>query len=119
MILVQQHSQHQTQADSLTSICMEISHLMDNTSADIDSFISTIRFHPELCAAILKVANNAYAGFCGEIKSLPKAVMMIGIGQLHYIINSLHDSPELREELSQSPDITVAINDLSEDKQAS
>ncbi len=110
---------NQTEVDPLTCICLEISHLMDDSNANINDFICAIRFNPELCSTIMKIANNAYAEFCGEIKSLRKAVMMIGIGQLHYVINSIHDSPELREKLNQMPDITSVIDGFSEGKQAS
>ncbi|MCP3690154.1 MAG: HDOD domain-containing protein [Gammaproteobacteria bacterium] len=119
MKLIKHFSKHQTEVDPISNICMEISQLMEDSNANVNDFICAIRFNPELCSTILKIANNAYAGFCGEIKSLPKAVMMIGIGQLHYIINSIHDSPELKARLNEMPDITAVIDELSENKQAS
>ncbi len=118
MTSIEQCRRHQTEPDSLTSICLEISHLMDDSSANINNFTSAIRFNPELSSIILKIANNAYAGFSGEIKSLSQAVKMIGIGQLHYIINSIHDSPELRTKLNQMSEKIYTVDELSQDMKA-
>ncbi|MCP4492066.1 MAG: HDOD domain-containing protein [Gammaproteobacteria bacterium] len=119
MTAIEQCQRHQAQPGSLTSICLKISHLMDDPRNDVNNFISAIRFSPELTSIILNITNNAYAELSGKITSLSRAVDMLGIGQLHYIINSIHSSPELRSSLEQVPAKTVTTNQIIETKRAS
>ena len=71
---------------------LKISRLINAPGSDIEDFISTIRFNSELSARIIEIANRSYSGLTGEIESISRAVRMLGIGQLHYIVNCLQDS---------------------------
>lgn len=78
-----------TELISLPDIYLKIHALMDDTTSDINDFARVIRLDPNLTAKLLKTVNSAYFGFAGEINSISRAVNMVGIQQLHFMVLSI------------------------------
>ena len=81
--------QQVTELISLPEIYLKINRLMDDPTADIDDFAQVIKLDPNLSAKLLKAVNSAYYGFSGEINSISRAVNMLGIQQLHFMVLSI------------------------------
>jgi len=81
--------QQVTDLISLPEIYLKINRLMDDHTSDIDDFAQVIKLDPNLSAKLLKAVNSAYYGFSGEINSIGRAVNMLGIQQLHFMVLSI------------------------------
>ena len=89
MSSTEQCIRHGLNLNNFGKINLQISRLMDDPESDISDFINTIRFNSDLSTAIINIVNNSYSGFTGEINCLTRAVKLLGIGQLHHIVNCL------------------------------
>lgn len=78
-----------TELISLPEIYLKFNRLMDDTTADNEDFAQVVQMDPNLSAKLLQVANSAYFGFSGEIKSVSRAIKMLGIQQLHIMVLSI------------------------------
>ncbi len=78
-----------TELISLPETYLKIHTLMDDSTSDIDDFARVVSLDPYLTARLLKAANSAYFGFSGEISSVSRAIYMMGIQQLHYMVLSI------------------------------
>ncbi len=66
--------------------------LKDIKDLDVDYLIDAIRQDSELSATIIEIANKNYYELTGEVTCIARAVRLIGITQLHYILSILRDS---------------------------
>ncbi|MCP4486738.1 MAG: HDOD domain-containing protein [Gammaproteobacteria bacterium] len=78
-----------TELISLPETYLKIHALMDDTTSDVDDFGRVVRLDPNLTARLLKAANSTYYGFTGEISSVSRAISMMGIQQLHFMVLSI------------------------------
>jgi len=68
---------------SLPEIYLKVRRLMDDDASDMNDFADIISVDPNLSARLLKLVNSAYFGLSEPIDSIPRALNMIGIDQLH------------------------------------
>ncbi len=71
---------------SLPEIYLKFRQLMDDPNSRIEEFTEVISYDPGLAARILKIVNSVFFGFPGQIESINRAVILLGIGQLHDMI---------------------------------
>ncbi len=71
---------------SLPEIYLKIRRLMADPDSNIDDFAAVISVDPNLCSRVLRLVNSAYFGFPEPVESIPRALNMIGIGQLHNMV---------------------------------
>lgn len=69
-----------------TESFIKIRNLMENTNSSIEEFSEVVSSDPYLSAYVLNVANNAFFGFTGQIKSVSKAVVLLGLGQIYDMV---------------------------------
>ncbi len=74
---------------SLPETYLKINNLMDDSESEIDDFARVVNLDPNLTARLLKAANSAFFGFTGEISSVSRAIKMMGIQQLHFMVLSI------------------------------
>ncbi|MDJ0834857.1 MAG: HDOD domain-containing protein [Gammaproteobacteria bacterium] len=75
-----------TELISLPEVYLKIQRLIDDPSSDVDDFAKVISLDPSLTAKLLQVLNSAYYGFGQTIDSIPRAVNMLGIVQIHNMV---------------------------------
>ena len=75
-----------TELISLPEVYLKIRQLIDDPASDIDDFAEVIGLDPSLTAKLLQVLNSAYYGFGQTIDSIPRAVNMLGIVQIHNMV---------------------------------
>ncbi|MCP3689548.1 MAG: HDOD domain-containing protein [Gammaproteobacteria bacterium] len=78
-----------TELISLPETYLKIHNLMDDSKSEVDDFARVVNLDPNLTARLLKAANSAFFGFTGEISSVPRAIKMMGIQQLHFMVLSI------------------------------
>ncbi len=83
---IEQRLQEVTELISLPEVYLRVRQLMDDPDSDIYDFAEVISVDPNLTSRVLKVVNSAYFGFPEPVDSIPRAVNMIGIGQLHNMV---------------------------------
>ncbi len=71
---------------SLPEVYLKIQRLIDDPSSDVEDFAEVISLDPSLTAKLLQVLNSAYYGFGQTIDSIPRAVNMLGIVQIHNMV---------------------------------
>ncbi len=62
--------------------------LMNQSTASIEEFVNIIQTDADLGSKVLELVNNAYSDLSGEIKSLSRAIKLLGIQQLHILVLS-------------------------------
>ena len=83
---IEQRLQEVTELISLPEVYLKVRQLMDDPASDIYDFAEVISVDPNLTSRVLRVVNSAYFGFPEPVESIPRAVNMIGIGQLHNMV---------------------------------
>lgn len=83
---IEQSLKEVTELISLPEVYLKVRGLMDDPASDIYDFAEVISVDPNLCSRVLKVVNSAYFGFPEPVDSIPRAVNLIGIGQLHNMV---------------------------------
>ena len=73
---------------SLPEIYLKIRRLMDDPHSSMEAFCEVISYDPNLSSTVLKVVNSAFFGFPGQIDSISRGVVMLGIGPLHDMVLS-------------------------------
>lgn len=71
---------------SLPEIYLKFRRLMDDPNSSIGEFCKVVSCDPNLSATVLKVVNSAFYGFPGQIESINRAIVMLGLGQLHDMV---------------------------------
>ncbi len=71
---------------SLPEIYLKFRRLMDTPNSSITEFSELVSCDPNLTATVLKVVNSAFFGFPGQIESINRAIVMLGIEQLHGMV---------------------------------
>ncbi len=83
---IEQRLKEITDLISLPEVYLKVRKLMDDPDSDIYDFAAVISVDPNLCSRVLRLVNSAYFGFPEPVESIPRAVNMIGIGQLHNMV---------------------------------
>ena len=86
---------------SLPEIYLKFRHLMSDPNSSIEEFGEVVSCDPNLALTVLKVVNSAFFGFPGQVASIERAIVMLGIGQLHDMVlaNSAMSSLDLPNEI--------------------
>jgi HD-like signal output (HDOD) protein len=71
---------------SLPEIYLKFRRLLDNPNSSLGEFSEVVSCDPNLTARVLKLVNSAFFGFPGQIESIDRAIVMLGIGQLHDMV---------------------------------
>jgi HD-like signal output (HDOD) protein len=71
---------------SLPEIYLKFRRLMENPNSTINEYCEVVSCDSNLTATILKLVNSAFFGFPGQIDSIHRAIIMLGIGQLHDMV---------------------------------
>ena len=83
---IEQRLKEITDLISLPEVYLKVRKLMDDPDSDIDDFAAVIGVDPNLCSRLLRLVNSAYFGFPEPVEGIPRAVNLIGIGQLHNMV---------------------------------
>lgn len=84
---------------TLPAVVPRILAVLEDEDADVDQIAEVISHDPSVTAKILRVANSAYYGFSGEIATLPKAIVLIGLRMVKSLAVSIpliHAFPGVR-----------------------
>ena len=71
---------------SLPEVYTRIRALMDDDNSEINDFAAVITVDPNLSLRVLRVVNSAYFGLEEPVDSIPRALNMIGLQQLHNMV---------------------------------
>lgn len=63
-----------------------IKELIDNDSSTIDDIAEIIILDPTLSVTILKLANSSFFNYPGEIETISKAVLVLGITEVYNLV---------------------------------
>ena len=97
---------------ALPNIYLRFDRLMNQSSVNIEDFARIVQTDPGFAALVLQVVND------GEIKSLARAIKLLGIQQLHMLMLSqaaMTCVPALNNPLNSSDTSTVRNPDLRTD----
>ncbi len=64
------------------SIVLSLFRTITKKNCTFDEISSIVEPDASLCAQLLRVANSAYFGFRGKVKTIEKAVMLIGVDEV-------------------------------------
>lgn len=70
---------------ALPGTVLRLLHSLEDDESSVSELAEIISHDPTLTARVLRVANSAYYGFSGQVSSLPKAVVLIGVRMLRSI----------------------------------
>lgn len=68
---------------SLPEIYFKIKKTIDDPSSTIDDLSNIVMQDPNIAARILSIVNSSFFGFAAEIESIPRAINIMGMSQLH------------------------------------
>ncbi len=83
---IDQELQEITDLISLPEVYNKVRALMDDEHAGINDFAEVITIDPNLSARVLRVVNSAYFGLEEPVDSIPRALNLIGLQQLHNMV---------------------------------
>ena len=83
---IDQELQEITDLISLPEVYHKVRALMDDEHSGINDFAAVITIDPNLSARVLRVVNSAYFGLEEPVDSIPRALNMIGLQQLHNMV---------------------------------
>lgn len=72
----------------LPDVYIRLKEMLDNEQATLDKIAQIISLDPALASCLLKIANSALFNFPKEIESIPRALMILGIKEVHNLINT-------------------------------
>ncbi|MBZ0173386.1 MAG: HDOD domain-containing protein [Phycisphaerales bacterium] len=70
---------------TLPEITMQIINLVEDTSSTAQDLQNVISNDPALCARILKVVNSSFYGLPGQVSSINRAIVMLGLNAVKNI----------------------------------
>ncbi|USO00029.1 MAG: HDOD domain-containing protein [Phycisphaeraceae bacterium] len=70
---------------TLPEITMRIINLVEDTSSTAQDLQNVISNDPALCARILKVVNSSFYGLPGQVSSINRAIVMLGLNAVKNI----------------------------------
>lgn len=71
---------------SLPEVYLKIRESIDNPKSSFNDVALIINHDPNVSARILKIANSAFFGFATEINTVTRAIVIMGLAQLHDIV---------------------------------
>lgn len=69
-----------------TDSFIKLSNLMEQDNYTIEAFSGVVSRDPYLSAYVLNVVNSPFFGFPTPVKSISRAVSLLGLGQLYDIV---------------------------------
>ncbi len=72
----------------LPDVYIRLKEILDSEQATLDSIAEIISLDPALASCLLKIANSALFNFPKAVESIPRALMILGIKEVHNLINT-------------------------------
>lgn len=72
----------------LPDVYIRLKEMLDSEQATLDSIAEIISLDPALASCLLKIANSALFNFPKAVESIPRALMILGIKEVHNLINT-------------------------------
>ncbi len=67
-------------------VCLKVNELVADDSTSLEQIALVIIRDPNLTARILKLANSAFYGLPGRVDTVTRAVMLLGMAEIHKIV---------------------------------
>lgn len=67
-------------------VCLKVNQLMADDSSSLEQVALVVIRDPNLTARILKLANSAFYGLPGRVDTITRAVMLLGMAEIHKIV---------------------------------
>lgn len=72
----------------LPDVYIRLKEMLESKQATLDSIAEIISLDPALASCLLKIANSALFNFPKAVESIPRALMILGIKEVHNLINT-------------------------------
>jgi HD-like signal output (HDOD) protein len=83
-----QYAQKSQELCVLPDVYLRLKEILESDEASLDSIADIISLDPALASCLLKIANSALFNFPKEVDSIPRALMILGIKEVHNLINT-------------------------------
>lgn len=83
-----QYAQKSQELCVLPDVYIRLKEILESDNATLDSIAEIIALDPALASCLLKIANSALFNFPKEVDSIPRALMILGIKEVHTLINT-------------------------------
>jgi HD-like signal output (HDOD) protein len=93
---------------------LKLRNLMEDPSLNIDDFSAVVNADANLASAVLNIVNSAFFGIAGKIDSIPRAVNLLGIGQLYDMVLAVSamDPLEIPGNFAHSSGLSLASTSI-------
>jgi HD-like signal output (HDOD) protein len=81
----------------LSDSFIRIKELIDNESSTIDDIADVILLDPALAGTILKLSNSSFFNYPGQIDTISKAVLIIGITEVYNLVIAYFSTKAFRK----------------------
>lgn len=71
---------------SLPEVYFKIKKVIDHPASTINDVAEIVIQDPNISARILRIVNSSFFGFATEIESIPRAINIMGMAQLHDLV---------------------------------
>ncbi len=71
---------------SLPEVYFKIKKTIDHPASTVDDLAEIVIQDPNISARILRMVNSSFFGFATEIESIPRAINIMGMSQLHDLV---------------------------------
>ncbi|QBG35540.1 HDOD domain-containing protein [Litorilituus sediminis] len=83
-----QYAQKSQELCVLPDVYIRLKEMLESKQATLDDIADIISLDPALASCLLKIANSALFNFPKEVDSIPRALMILGIKEVHNLINT-------------------------------
>ncbi|SFD41034.1 HDOD domain-containing protein [Pseudoalteromonas denitrificans] len=83
-----QYAQNVEKLCVLPDIYIRLKEIMDDEQSSLTDIASIIMLDPALSSSVLKIVNSALFSYLAEIDEISKAVAVLGINEIHNLINT-------------------------------
>ncbi len=83
-----QYAQKSQEICVLPDVYIRLKEMLESEQASLNSIADIISLDPALASCLLKIANSPLFNFPREVDSIPRALMILGIKEVHNLINA-------------------------------
>ena len=83
-----EYAQKAEKLSVLPDVYLRLKELMDDENSSLVDIANIIALDPALSSSLLKIANSALFNFPREIDSISKAISILGMGEVHSLVNT-------------------------------
>ncbi len=87
-ITAEQYAEKSQELCVLPDVYLRLKQMLESEQATLDDIAMVISLDPALASCLLKIANSALFNFPKQIESIPRALMILGIKEVHNLINT-------------------------------